>query len=412
VRRLFAWAASLGARPDDSEDLRLQRALLVGGFLFLGCPMTFGYGLIYGALGAWPGGLTMIAEGLLALVSIAVLVRTRHFEVMRWLLLGDLLLGPFVVTAMLGGFAPSSAFCIFAVVAPFGSLLWYSNLRAALRWFVAFIALVALIAAAQPILSPTPMRGTTVLLVVNVGACVAVSFVFLFYFVDQRNRLLELLRTEQRKSEALLLNILPSEVAALLKQRPGAIAEHFYESSILFADVVGFTPLASALSPDGLVRLLNEVFSGFDEIVTTHGLEKIKTIGDCYMVAAGVPRRRTDHAQAITRVALQMLAFTRTHAFEGGQRLQFRIGIHSGPVVAGVIGQRKFAYDLWGDTVNTASRMESHGVADGVQISRSTYDLIKDDFVCEPRGSAMVKGKGEMEVWLVTGERQSRVVAS
>lgn len=158
------------------------------------------------------------------------------------------------------------------------------------------------------------------------------------------------------------------------------------------------------MAPTELVELLNDVYSYFDSLVGKYGLEKIKTIGDCYMVASGVPRRRPDHALVLARLALDIRDYASRHAFRG-HRLSFRIGLNSGPVVAGVIGRRKFTYDLWGDAVNTASRMESHSVGGSIQITETTYNLIKDEFVCEPRGTIQVKGKGEMPVWFVIGER-------
>jgi guanylate cyclase len=162
------------------------------------------------------------------------------------------------------------------------------------------------------------------------------------------------------------------------------------------------------MEPTELVELLNEVFSYFDLLIDKHGLEKIKTIGDCYMAASGVPRPRADHAQVLTRVALEMRDYVSQHEFQG-RKLSFRIGINSGPVVAGVIGRKKFIYDLWGDVVNTASRMESHGQGGRIQITRDTYELVKHDFVCEPRGTVNVKGKGDMEVWFVNGQGDEAV---
>jgi guanylate cyclase len=218
--------------------------------------------------------------------------------------------------------------------------------------------------------------------------------------LHQRDTALEMLRVEQLKSENLLLNILPPEIAQVLKNENRTIADYIEQASVLFADVVNFTPMSASMTATELVELLNEVYSHFDALVEKYDLEKIKTIGDCYMVAAGVPRRRADHALVITQLALDIRDYVARHQFRGHQ-LQFRIGINSGSVVAGVIGRKKFAYDLWGDTVNTASRMESHGSGGFIQITEDTYNLIKNDFGCEPRGKIQVKGKGEIDVWYV-----------
>ena len=216
---------------------------------------------------------------------------------------------------------------------------------------------------------------------------------------------LDSLRIEQEKSENLLLNILPKDIAELLKKKPDSIAEQYSEASILFADVVNFTPMSSQMKPIELVGLLNQVFSQFDDLVEKYDLEKIKTIGDCYMVASGVPRPRQDHAQVITCLALDMQEIVKKSDYFG-RKLTFRIGINSGPVVAGVIGRKKFIYDLWGDAVNTASRMESNGTGGLVQITQETYNLINEDFICESRGVINVKGKGELPVWFVHGRKQ------
>jgi class 3 adenylate cyclase len=215
---------------------------------------------------------------------------------------------------------------------------------------------------------------------------------------------LDSLRVEQEKSENLLLNILPREIAELLKNKPDSIAQQYGEASILFADVVNFTPMSSQMTPIELVQLLNKVFSQFDNLVEKYDLEKIKTIGDCYMVASGVPRPRQDHARVITQLALDMQEIVKESEYFG-RKLTFRIGINSGPVIAGVIGRKKFIYDLWGDAVNTASRMESNGMGGFVQVTYETYNLIHDEFICESRGIINVKGKGELPVWLVRGKK-------
>jgi guanylate cyclase len=213
------------------------------------------------------------------------------------------------------------------------------------------------------------------------------------YFVRQRDRF-------QQESDDLLHNILPAEIAARLKSDSTMIADDYDAVSVLFADVVDFTPMSADMSPTELVGLLNSVFSTFDGLVEELGLEKIKTVGDEYMVAAGVPIARPDHAHVMAELALRIREYTDTHEF-GGRRIRLRIGINSGPVTAGIVGTHKYAYDLWGDVVNTASRMESEGIPDAIQITPATHELIRDAFVCEPRGEVAVKGKGTMTTYLL-----------
>jgi adenylate cyclase len=190
----------------------------------------------------------------------------------------------------------------------------------------------------------------------------------LHYFVGQKNRFYELLRVEQQKSESLLLNVLPEEIATQLKAGRQTIADQVEAVSVLCADLVGFTPLSTLLSPTQMVELLNDIFLQFDALAEQYNVEKIRTIGDSYMVAAGVPRSRPDHAQALARMALDMSRHIQSRPPYAGHTIDFRIGINSGPAVVGVIGRKKFQYDLWGDTVNTASRMESHGTGAGFRL--------------------------------------------
>ncbi len=209
------------------------------------------------------------------------------------------------------------------------------------------------------------------------------------------------LSIEQEQSERLLLNVLPKRIAERLKQEEGAIADGFAEVTVLFADIVGFTQLADRLSPQALVVLLNQVFSLFDQLAEQHGLEKIKTIGDAYMVVGGLPEVRTDHATAIAQMAIDMQQAITNLNLETGESFSMRIGINTGPVVAGVIGIKKFIYDLWGDTVNIASRMESHGLPGCIQVTEATYAHLKDQYEFKRRGVIQVKGKGEMETYLL-----------
>jgi len=209
------------------------------------------------------------------------------------------------------------------------------------------------------------------------------------------------LKIEQEKSERLLLNILPDTIVAQLKESSEAIADRFDEVTILFADIVDFTVLSAAIPPKELVVFLNKIFSEFDILAQKHGLEKIKTIGDAYMLAGGLPTRRPDHAEAVAAMALDMLEVIKQFKFDGHKELELRIGINTGVVVAGVIGLRKFIYDLWGDAVNLASRMESHGIAGEIQVSEATYQRLMHKYVLEERGLIQVKGKGEMKTYFL-----------
>lgn len=220
-------------------------------------------------------------------------------------------------------------------------------------------------------------------------------------------RAYHLLEQEKQKSERLLLNILPQIIAQRLKDDVSKtiIADTYPEATVLFADIVGFTAMSSHISPQDLVVMLDRVFSGMDALAQKHGLEKIKTIGDAYMVAAGIPEPRPDHAEAVAAMALDMLEQLAELNRAWGTQLNLRIGFHSGPVVAGVIGQTKFIYDLWGDTVNTASRMESNSLPGQIQVPESTCQRLRDTYEFEDRGEISIKGKGEMRVYFLKGRK-------
>ena len=216
---------------------------------------------------------------------------------------------------------------------------------------------------------------------------------------------LRALAMEQMKSERLLLNILPSPIAQQLKREECTIADSFAEVTVMFADIVGFTELAAETEPIELVEILNVIFSEFDQLTEEHGLEKIKTIGDAYMVVGGLPAVKPNHAEAIAAMALDMQTCITEFCKDTGKDLSIRIGINTGPVIAGIIGTKKFIYDLWGDTVNIASRMESHGLPDNIQVTEATYKRLKKQYVFEERGPIQVKGKGEMNCYLLKGKR-------
>lgn len=254
----------------------------------------------------------------------------------------------------------------------------------------------------------TTSRAATVLLV----AALVLALILAAAIAEQFWWALKQLETEKEKSERLLLNILPSPIAERLKEEEQVIADSFPEVTVLFADIAGFTPLSASLPPTKLVQLLNEIFSAFDALVEKHELEKIKTIGDAYMVVGGLPYPQPNHAIAIAEMALDMQRVIEDFNQRHQTNLNMRIGINTGPVVAGVIGTKKFIYDLWGDTVNTASRMESHGIIGEIQITDSTYQQLRHKYVIEKRGVIEVKGKGDMKTYLLKDRKISAAISA
>jgi class 3 adenylate cyclase len=222
---------------------------------------------------------------------------------------------------------------------------------------------------------------------------------------DKEQAYLAEIEAERAKSERLLLNILPQPIAERLKQKEETIVDSFPEVTVLFADLVGFTTLAAQIPPEELIVLLNEIFLTFDQLAEAHGVEKIKTIGDAYMVVGGLPTPRSDHVEAVANMALDIQHEINQFAVGTGLPLNVRIGIHSGPVIAGVIGSKKFIYDLWGDTVNTASRMESQGLEGQIQVTPETYNSLRASYSFTERGVIQVKGKGELLTYFLIGKK-------
>ena len=401
LREFVERALAIGADPGDSTDERFRKRLLVGVALII-IPFGVVWGCLYWVVGEHAVALTPWAYVSGSIISLVVFARTRNFAFLRAAQLVLILVVPALGMIMLGGIAESSAVILWSLLAPLGAVAFDRPDRA-WPWFAAFVATIGIALVLSEVVRPVgadlPSGFVRTFDALNI---VAVSFVAMLLLVTfARGR-----ESAQARVEALLLNILPDEVAQRLQSDPGTIADHFDEASVLFADVVDFTPLSSRLDAREVVGLLDRLFGTFDELVDRYEVEKIKTIGDCYMVAAGVPRHRVDHAQALAHLALEMRACAATCLpDENGHELRLRIGISSGPVVAGVIGRRRFLYDPWGDTVNMASRMESHGVPDSIHITRSTLDLLGDAFVTEPRGLVDVKGKGEVETWILLGAK-------
>jgi len=309
---------------------------------------------------------------------------------------------PLGLQLSLGGFVPSSGVVLWSFTAPLGALL-FSGRREAVRWFIAFLVLVGLSAILDPLLGADaviPKQLIILFFALNVLGVTGTCYFLLNYFVRERDKAAEVLAAERERSERLLLNVLPEPIAERLKGGESLIADGAPEVGVLFADIAGFTPMSEAMAPEEIVRLLNEVFTVFDDLAVTHGLEKIKTIGDAYMVASGLLGPGERHAENLARMALDMQR-------EAGRfgNLQLRIGIDIGPVVAGVIGRSKFIYDLWGDTVNTASRMESHGIPGTIQVTERAHARLAAAFEFEDRGSIEIKGKGPLRTYLLIGPK-------
>ncbi|MET0800968.1 MAG: adenylate/guanylate cyclase domain-containing protein [Actinomycetota bacterium] len=397
--------AGIGADPRDDEDLRHKKALLVL-LAVLILPVSVVWGTCYLAFGSLVGIVPFIYFAV-SVGSLVVFARTRSFGPFLVTQLLDVLLTTTTGAMLAGGFLPSGGVGLWGILAPLGALV-FLEVRQAVHWFVGFLSAFLLLGIVGEVVfrdADVPGWFTTTMLALNVVGTGAVAFTVLATFASQRNAALTALRAEQVKSEALLTNVLPSAIAQRLKAATGSIADHVESASILFADVVDFTPLAQRLSPAEVVGTLDQLFSHFDTLVERHGLEKIKTIGDCYMAAAGVPDPCADHARRAALLALDMRDAVATSTIAGRDGVELRIGINSGPVTAGVIGTKRFLYDLWGDAVNTASRMESNGTPGEIQITSATYELLQDGFVCRRRGTIQVKGKGEMETWYLVGAR-------
>jgi adenylate cyclase len=403
LRRLTA----LGASPSDSRELRLRKTVLVLSSTLM-ATLSFVWVGTYAVLGLWVSAAIPLAYQLATGVSLWTFARTRRFQLFRVSQLLMSLLLPFALQWSLGGFAASSAVALWAFTCPVGALL-FVGARQAVPWFLAFAALVAFSGAIDPALAADaaeiPSGVEVSFFVLNVLGVCTTAYVLLQYFVRARERALAELGVEREKSERLLLNVLPASVADRLKESEEVIADGFDSATVLFADLVGFTPLAQTLPPAETVVLLDRIFAGWDALAERHGVEKIKTIGDAYMVAGGIPAPRADHTEAIADLALELGAEVERSAGESGVPLQVRVGIDTGPVVAGVIGRAKFSYDLWGDTVNTASRMESHGLPGEIQVTERAYESLRDHYELRERGTIEVKGKGAMTTYLLLGRR-------
>ena len=364
--RLFG----LADEPTDDDDLRLRKRVgVIAGYILVIGPLQLPI-LAQGLPLSWFVAATM---PLVSASNLLLLARTRRFDRYVKVLVVMVLIFPAVIEISLGGLGGASAAVVFAFLGPVFALLALGPRRAT-AWFVAFLLVVVGVILVDPFISsqipPQPYPIRLVWYGANLAVPLGITFAMLRY-TDLRRR-----RAEAR-SEELLTNAIPASIAARLKRGEEHIAETYPETTVLFADLAGFTPWARDTDPARVVGFLDELFTRFDELAAECGVEKIKTIGDAYMAVAGAPEPQADHASAAVSLARGMLSALAEGRTRHGVTLELRIGIASGPVVGGVIGQRRILFDLWGDTVNTASRMQSSGIAGRIHVAASTHELLR-----------------------------------
>jgi len=411
AERLPAWVrrfVDAGADPADDAGLRLRKRMLMLVVLFAATlvAVVLAATLSFGDLRSL---VVPAVYFVVSLAGVAVLVLTKRVGPLLYSQLVMVLLLPAAQQWLLGGFVAGAGSVLYSMNAVLFAVVLLGA-RAARWWFAAFAAVVVLCGVLDPWLARTvPPTNTPVALffVVTIVTVGAIAWLPLAFFVEARRRLVAdldrantALDHERARSEALLLNVLPAGIATRLKDGERPIADRLEHVAVLFADLAGFTPSAQSADPDELIRTLDEVFSRFDALATEHGLEKIKTIGDAYMAVAGAPEPRPDAVARAARMALRMPAACADLTL-AGRPLRLRVGLDAGPVVAGVIGRSKFAWDLYGDVVNTAARMESHGVPGRVQVTERFAAALPPEVGTEPRGVLEVKGKGPLRTFLL-----------
>lgn len=413
---------------DDTERDRLNKTLAI----FACGLMGFGAMLwlvIYKIMGIRFSATVPLSYLVLSAASLGVYLWNRNFAVFRFVQVSLFLFVPFVMQWSIGSYVSSSGVMLWALLAPLGVMI-FQGPRESMPWFFAYVVMTGVSGffdyyLAEGVQEGVTMQSIAVFFSLNFAAVSSIVFLLLSYFVRKRDELQarvdeqhRLLKIEQEKSERLLLNILPGPIAERLKERHATIADGFADVTVMFADIIDFTRLSGEMPPQSMVALLNELFSHFDNLAEKHGLEKIKTIGDAYMVAGGLIDHRPeplhaalthDYSAAVCALALDMRDHTKTVSTTTSLPLRVHVGIGTGPVVAGVIGIKKFIYDLWGDTVNIAARVTDEADADMILVDVPTYRRVSHLFVFEgPRTLSNVKGKGDVVVYELVGRVAER----
>lgn len=414
----FGALRNAGVTPSDSEELRLQKSLLIfatGLISFASMLWLF----IYWQLGPQFSSTIPFIFQLLLIGNLAIYLKTRNFDAFRLIQLSIFLFLPFVAQWSMGNFITASGVSLWGLLAPVGAVLFIGP-RESAAWFFAYLFFTALSGSFDYYLADAvasthnkvPTQTTVFFFALNFAAVSTIVYLLLRYSATEKQlaqaRLEEahrMLQVEQDRSERLLLNILPGAIAERLKNSNQTIADGFADVTVMFADIVNFTRVAEGLTPQQVFTMLNKIFSSFDELAEKYGMEKIKTIGDAYMVAGGLDNDRGDYSDAIADMAMEMRDLLHRDFNVNQMHLEVRIGIGTGPVVAGVVGKKKFIYDLWGDTVNIASRITSEGVPGMVQVDETTYRRLHDRFDFHEPQTIYLKGKGNMVVYRLIGRK-------
>lgn len=407
-----------GVEPGDSAEVRLNKQLLMFATGLVSMA-SMGWLAIYWALGPQFSVTYPYLFQLALAINVVIYIATRNFNFFRVAQLGLFLFAPFAIQWSIGNFITSSGIILWGLLAPIGAILCF-GIRESLAWFFAWVVFTALSGFFDYFLIDSlpvgklevPLQTTVVFFALNFIAVASIIYVLLrFSFMEKRKMQTALeaaheqLQIEQGRSEKLLLNILPEPVAVRLKNSNQTIADGFADATVMFADIVNFTQVAANMTPGQVFSMLNSIFSAFDDLAESHGLEKIKTIGDAYMVAGGINSANADYSAAIADLALAMQEILHRDFAVNSSHLEMRMGIGTGPIVAGVVGKRKFIYDLWGDTVNLASRITSEGVPGMIQCDTATHRRLSDRFDFHEPQTIYLKGKGEMTVYRLIGRK-------
>lgn len=401
----------------DTQEDKLRKSLLIFAAAFMTFAVMF-WLAIYWMMGLNFSSNVPLVYQIISVGSLVYYMKTRNFEVLRFVQLNLFLFAPFVMQWSIGSSITSSGVALWALLAPIGALV-VSSWKESVPWFVAYMVLTAVSGFFDFYLGTgsttgIPLNTIGFFFALNFAAMSAILYFLVRYFVIETEKIKHqldeqhaLLAEEQKKSERVLFNVLPSSIAERLKRNEGLIADGYADVTVMFADLVNFTQLTEQMSPEQMVGLLNTVFSGFDELSEKYGLEKIKTIGDAYMVVGGLTRERPDYAADVVNMGMEMIDFVNKHPLAAKRNLGVHVGIATGPVVAGVIGTKRFIYDLWGDTVNIASRLTDDAKSGHILTDRLTYNRLRHEYLFEPPNVLNVKGKGEMTSYRLVGRADS-----